>query len=241
MIQEGVSFAEALRTAQANGYAEADPTADIEGIDACRKISILSSLSFGSYVDPKDIVTEGISKITAEDVAYAEDADCVIKLIGTAEQLEDGKLQVQVSPAFIHKESMLAKVDGVYNAVAVTGSNVGDTLFYGQGAGKLPTASACVADVIDCINHKDRRRPIGWGPAKENAVADCNTLPMIYYVRLPGSVDCGALGKVQMLHRPGAEDETAFLTQPISKADLLQTLADNNLPQPLAIIRMAHC
>lgn len=241
MIQEGVSFAEALRTAQANGYAEADPTADIEGIDACRKISILSSLSFGSYVDPKDIVTEGISKITAEDVAYAEDADCVIKLIGTAEQLEDGKLQVQVSPAFIHKESMLAKVDGVYNAVAVTGSNVGDTLFYGQGAGKLPTASACVADVIDCVNHNDRRRPIGWGPAKENVIADCNALPMIYYVRLPGSVDCGALGKVQMLHRPGAEDETAFLTQPISKADLLQTLADNNLPQPLAIIRMAHC
>ncbi|HPZ00183.1 MAG TPA: homoserine dehydrogenase [Clostridiales bacterium] len=244
MIQEGSSFAEALKIAQENGYAEADPTADVEGIDACRKISILSSLSFGFYVDPKEIVTEGISKITAADVAYAADADCVIKLIGTAEKLPDGKLQVQVSPALIQKTSLLSNIDGVYNGVAVTGSNVGDTLFYGQGAGKLPTAGACVADVIDCVNHHGHRRLIGWGPSKEDALSDVNTLPMTYYIRLPEKVapeSLQELGKVKLLHRPGEKEETAFLASSVSKTQVLSLLEEKQMAAPLAMIRMADC
>lgn len=248
MIFEHMAFADVLKIAQEKGYAEADPTADVEGIDACRKISILASLGFGSYVNPKDIQTEGITKITLEDVAYANSADCVIKLIGTAEKLENGQLNVLVSPALVRKTSMIAGVNDVFNAVAVKGDAVGDTLFYGPGAGKLPTASACVADVIDCANHQDERRLVGWGPEQEGLVADAKTIPNKYYVRLAVEDSAAAeaatkdaFGTLSVLHREGGEKELAFLTPSLSENEVRAKLDTLSSARLIALIRVANC
>ena len=163
MIHNGVTFADALRQAQLNGYAEKDPTADIEGHDACRKICILADLAFGDKFDPDEVSCEGISKVTLEDVANAEKLGCVIKLIGRAVRNEDGTAYAYVAPHLIHKENLLASVEDVFNAIMVNGNATGDVMFYGKGAGKLATASAVVADMLDSIEHADHRRRISLG------------------------------------------------------------------------------
>ena len=163
MIEEDMSFADALALAQANGFAEKDPTADVEGHDACRKVCILASLAFGKHVYPSQVETEGISKITLEDVAYVASAGGVIKLLGQIKDLGNGKIAAFVGPAVVYNGSQLASVKGVFNAVLVRGDAVGDVCFYGQGAGKLPTASAVVADMADCAAHTEQRRIFGWG------------------------------------------------------------------------------
>ena len=151
MINDGMAFEDALKLAQDNGYAERDPSADILGFDACRKVCILASLCFGKHVYPDQVHTEGITEITLEDVEYAKDWGGVIKLLGRARKSEDGKhIYAIVSPAFVDHHSQLASVDDVFNAILVRGDAIGDVVFYGRGAGKLPTASAVVADVIDC-------------------------------------------------------------------------------------------
>ena len=160
MIREHMAFGDALALAQKLGYAERDPSADVEGIDACRKICILASLAYGTHVYPSGVHTEGITSITKEDVGYADAWGGVIKLIGEVKKLENGRVHIQVAPMFISRESQLANVDDVFNGILVRGDATGDVVFYGKGAGKLPTASAVVADVIDCVRHLRSDRKI---------------------------------------------------------------------------------
>ncbi len=183
MITNDKSFDEALKDAQANGYAERNPAADIEGHDACRKIAILSSLAWGKEVDYTNIGTEGIVNITLEDVRYAAAAGAVIKLIGYAEQLEDGRVYAHVAPMLIKNDCLLSDIDDVYNGIMVTGDMVGDVMFYGAGAGKLPTASAVTADMIDSVIHSERRSLISWEKTDENVSAGPDDKKFRYFMR----------------------------------------------------------
>jgi len=171
MIDESMPFEAALRLAQENGYAEADPTADIEGIDACRKICILATLAFGRHVMPEQVRTEGISNVTIADVAYAAHGGYNIKLMGRARLLDDGRITALVGPMLVPKSNLLANVNDVYNAIMIHGDAVEDVVFYGRGAGKFPTASAVVADMIDCAKHTERRRFFDWEAGDADFVA----------------------------------------------------------------------
>ena len=172
MIKENMSFEDALKIAQELGYAEKDPTADIEGHDTCRKICILASLSFGKHVYPEQVKTEGITNVSIKDVDYAAQFNSVIKLVGRTRKLDNGQITANVYPALINKNNMLAGVTDVFNAVMVHGDAVGDVMFYGRGAGKFPTASAVVADVIDCAKHLSARKYLHWTKGDANYVAD---------------------------------------------------------------------
>ncbi|SDO02456.1 homoserine dehydrogenase [Acetanaerobacterium elongatum] len=220
MIREQMAFDEALKLAQSLGYAEKDPTADIEGGDACRKICILASLAYGKHVYPEQVKTEGITKLTSEDVAYAESWGGVIKLIGRAKKLENGKLHIMVSPAFISRESQLAGVDDVFNGILVRGDATGDVVFYGKGAGKLPTASAVVADIIDEIKHKDTIKTLYWEDGSKDYVEQYENYSTPMYIRCSAQNTKTALaqanelfGTVNMLARKNQpENEVAFVT-----------------------------
>ncbi len=174
MFKEGMSFEQALSMAQERGYAERDPSADVDGIDACRKIAILTSLAFGKHVDPNLISTVGITGITLADVGYAGKWGGVIKLIGRVRRYEDGTVLPTVYPAFIPAYSQLSSVDDVFNAIMVRGDAIGDVMFYGRGAGKLPTASAVVADVVDCVKHIKARKYVYWEESEDGYVRDHN-------------------------------------------------------------------
>jgi homoserine dehydrogenase len=183
MIDEGMDFDEALKIAQANGYAERDPSADILGHDAARKICILASLCFGKHVYPDEVEAEGIVNISKEDVEYAKIWGGVIKLIGRAKKLENGKISATVGPCLIKNGCQLASVSDVFNAILVRGDAVGDVVFYGRGAGKFPTASAVVADVIDCAKHTDKRKLIGWDDAENDYVINPSEQSSSLYIR----------------------------------------------------------
>lgn len=203
MIHNGVTFEDALRQAQVNGYAEKDPTADIEGHDACRKICILSDLAYGDKFDPDTVSCEGITKITLEDVANADKLGCVIKLLGRSVRCEDGTAYAYVAPHLIHKESPLAAVEDVFNAIMVDGNATGEVMFYGKGAGKLATASAVVADMLDSIEHKDRRRRIMWGDGSKKLLRPLDTLRSAWYVRFKGArEDIESILPVESLSEP---------------------------------------
>ena len=148
MTQEGMEFAQALALATELGYAEADPTADIQGLDAGRKMAIMASIAFNSRVTFYDVITEGITQISAKDIRYAKELGCVIKLLGVARNTENG-IEVSVRPMLIPETHALATVNDSFNAVFLTGDAVGDAMFYGRGAGELPTASAIAGDVFD--------------------------------------------------------------------------------------------
>lgn len=231
MIHDKMSFNDALALAQKLGYAERNPAADIEGADACRKICILASLAYGRHVYPKDVHTEGITAVTLDDVRYAAVWGGVIKLIGRAKKLPDGRLFIMVSPALISKESQLANVDDVFNGIMVRGDAIGDVVFYGRGAGKLPTASAVVADVIDCVKHLKARKYLYWAPAKEGYVCDYREAPVSMFVRLRTQDRAGAvrhantlLGKVTEIVHPDYPNETAFITPEIPEGELCRAL-----------------
>lgn len=183
MIHNGVAFADALRQAQKMGYAENDPTADIEGHDACRKICILSDLAFGDKIDPDEVSCQGISGITLSDVAAASELGYVIKLIGRAKRTESGKIFAFVAPHLVPKTSPLASVEDVFNGILVTGNMVGEVMFYGQGAGKHATASAVVADMMDAIAHREKRRPVEWGDGSQKLLLPIDELESAWYVR----------------------------------------------------------
>lgn len=187
MFTNNKSFETALSDAQAMGYAERNPAADIEGHDACRKIAILSSLASGTEVDCERIATEGIADITLDDVHAAEAAGGVIKLIGYAE-LTEGKVYSHVAPMFIKNENMLSGINGVMNGILITGDAVGDVMFYGAGAGKLPTASAVVADIVDSAIHASRRKIIGWKKAQGDVMKDTGN-DFAYLVRCENTED----------------------------------------------------
>ena len=165
MIRAGLSFEQALKEAQDNGYAERDPSADIEGHDACRKICILAALSFGSHVYPDQVPTQGITAITLADVDYANSCGYKIKLLGRALRMDGGKICAYVAPHLVSGSNPLSGVEDVFNAITVTGNAVGDAMFYGRGAGKLPTASAVVGDIADIAKDVKPANPISGAPA----------------------------------------------------------------------------
>lgn len=227
MIKENMAFDDALALAQQLGYAERNPSADVDGHDACRKICILASLCFGKHVYPNQVRTEGITKITLADVEYADMAGCVIKLIGYAKLLDDGKITADVYPALIPKDNQLAGVDDVFNAVMVRGDAVGDVLFYGRGAGKLPTASAVVADVIDCVKHLSARKYLSWEDGSEDYVVNSETVKTKLYVRaeVDDILDAkenvfGTVGDVEFIYSGDGKDEVAFITPVGIEAEL---------------------
>lgn len=232
MIEKNMSFEEALKLAQDNGYAEKDPTADIEGHDACRKICILASLCFGRHVYPDSVYTEGITKITLDDVAYVNALGGVIKLLGRAKRMENGKIFAAVTPAIVLNGSQLASVNDVFNAILVRGDATGDVVFYGKGAGKLPTASAVVADVIDCARNVGRKKPFGWGDATENYVVDYKTAENPLYIRAEvtdrykAKAEIGEkVGNVKYLTFDGCnENEIAFVTESGVESELTKKI-----------------
>ena len=183
MFKEGMSFEDSLALAQKLGYAERNPEADVGGQDTCRKICILASLAFGKHVYPAQVSTEGITGVTALDVAYAASHGYAIKLIGQVKKLEDGRIQCLVAPMLVPGDSQLSSVDDVFNAIVVRGDATGDVMFYGKGAGKLPTASAVVADVIDCVKHRAARKYLYWGEGSPDYVADVAQNRAALYVR----------------------------------------------------------
>lgn len=211
MIREGMAFADALKLAQELGYAEKDPTADVEGIDACRKICILASIAFGKHIYPEHVYTEGISKITLEDVAYAEAWGGVIKLIGRTKRDENGKVTIMVSPAMVSHESQLASVSDVFNGILVRGDATGDVVFYGKGAGKLPTASAVVADVIDCVKNWGVYKSPFWVDEADDGVLDYLQTEIAFYLRIKCDDKAKALQKVQELFGEVEELKVASL------------------------------
>lgn len=221
MITDNMSFESALALAQKLGYAEKNPEADVEGRDACRKICILASIMTGKEILPERVHTTGITKVTLEDIAYAENWGGVIKLIGRAKIVSDGKLVIMVSPAFIDKGSQLANIDDVFNGVLVRGDATGDVVFYGKGAGKLPTASAVTADIIDACKENANRGPLCWEKSDDEFIADYKASNLEFYVRCV-SDDREKLhdmvkeffGEVRYLSRENApENEYAFVTQ----------------------------
>ena len=183
MVREGFSFEDALKNAQQLGYAEANPAADIEGIDSCRKIAILASLAYGEHVNPDKVHTEGITDIKLEDIRYADEMGYSVKLLGTIRKNSDDTLYIMVAPFLVDKSIPLAGVEDVYNAILVEGDAVGISLFYGRGAGKLPTASAVVADVIDCAKHMKARKYLYWKSSDGSFIADYRNMPCRRYVR----------------------------------------------------------
>lgn len=223
MVRAGATFADALREAQEKGYAEADPTADVEGIDAGRKICILADLAFGRQVDPAAVPMEGISRLSLDDVRIAQRAGYRIKLLGRALRLGSGRT-AYVAPHLVPEDHPLANVEDVFNAVVVKGNATGEVMFYGRGAGEMPTASACVADVMEALQASPRREEIGWEADPEGFVAP-QTVPLRHYFRIRGSLAdaVGAFGQVEVL----SEDSgmTAFLTEPVSGGEAAEKAA----------------
>ncbi len=242
MITDGMAFGDALALAQKKGYAEKDPTADVEGLDACRKICILASLASGSHVYPDGVFTEGITRLTKEDVAYAETLGCVIKLIARAKRLENGRWVVSVAPTLVPKSHLLSDVSGVFNACVVRGDMVGEVMMYGQGAGKEATASAVVADVIDCALHDRQRKTFGWGPAKDGLLADPMDAPARLFVRAKTANKTADTARLAAAI-PGstlvqsAEDDLVFVTPEAKEGELRTAIVSLGFDDP-SVIRL---
>lgn len=232
MIREQMTFSDALALAQKLGYAERNPAADVEGHDACRKICILASLAFGKHVYPDEVYTDGITKLTLEDVEYAKNWGGVIKLIGRAKRMPNGKVSIMVSPAFISSDSQLSSVDDVFNAVLVRGDATGDVVFYGKGAGKLPTASAVVADVVDAAKAEHSSTSLRWedNPQHNTAVNYLDTQASMYvrigYDNYDKAIKVinDLFGEIVPIYRSGAEDEFAFITPILTERELSEKI-----------------
>ncbi len=234
MIHDNVSFNEALKMAQELGYAERDPSADIDGDDACRKICILASLAYGKHVYPESVHVVGIRDIDIKDVKYAKECDCVIKLIGRVKKLNDGKLEIEVEPMLVSNNSQLAGVEDVFNGILVRGDSTGDVVFYGKGAGKLPTASAVVADIIECIKHFDTRKYLFWDDSDEQYIKDYNEYETSLYVRVSynSTCTCDCINEIKkqlevskfidLCH--SEENEIAFITKKSKFKDINESL-----------------
>lgn len=228
MIRDGMNFDEALKIAQQLGYAERNPAADVEGIDACRKICILASLAFGRHVYPDSVYTEGITKITLEDVSYCDGCDSKIKLIGCAKREDNDEVSVGVFPAIVKDDSQLAGVSDVFNAILVRGDATGDVVFYGKGAGKLPTASAVVSDIVSAVKHSGTSRSLTWADSKQNFVRPFDKFECANYVRIAAKDKSAAenvikseFKNVKMLSRNNMpENEIAFIADVMAEADV---------------------
>jgi len=235
MEKHGAEFSDALLDAQQKGYAEADPTADIDGHDACRKICILSSLAFGQHIYPQYVPTEGIRGITSDDVRFADELGYKVRLLVRARMLGD-KAAVYVAPHLIGKDSLLSVVDGVMNGVVVRGNAVGDLMFYGAGAGKMPTASAVAADVIDAVKHMHARKLLGWDEGNADSVTDSAQLETAWYIRTDS--DREKIGHVfgKVVFAEGAGTEIAFKTA-VMTGSKVRNLLDHGI-KALSLFRV---
>ncbi|MBQ8058030.1 MAG: homoserine dehydrogenase [Ruminococcus sp.] len=232
MINEGMDFDEALKLAQDLGYAERNPEADVEGHDACRKICILASLAYGKHIYPDAVHTQGITKITLDDVKYASIWGGVIKLIGKVKQLPDKKVDIVVAPMFIPNKSQLANIDDVFNGIMVRGDCTDDVVFYGKGAGKLPTASAVVADIIDCVKHLKNRKYLFWADSDNSSVIDYKESVTAMYLRTVSDDTASAYNKAKELFNDihvlecdtAKEGELAFVCEPMAYGTILDNI-----------------
>ena len=230
MADEGWEFDKALKTAQELGYAERNPEADIEGFDACRKIAILSSLAYGRNVDFEKIYTEGISKIMSTDISYAKKLGCAVKLLASSEY-EDGKYYAMVAPFLVRSTHPLYSVNGVYNAIFVNGESIGDVMFYGSGAGKLPTACAVVADVVDAAKHLDKHIYTFWSE-EELELTGIENATRSFFVRMSGKPEEqkdrieSAFAGAQILTVDEDPDGFGFVTGPVTEKEFNERLKD---------------
>lgn len=240
MTNEGSEFGDVLKDAQEKGYAEKDPTADIEGHDACRKIAILTSLVCGQQVDFEDIYTEGITKITATDIKYAKAMGRAIKLLATSKRADDS-FYAMVAPFMISQDHPLFSVNDVFNGIFVRGNVLGDAMFYGSGAGKLPTASAVVADIVDIVKHLKTNILVEWSRKKLNLV-DISASKKRFFVRMNGTVEENldklqeVFGKVMTVTVPEVNGEFGFVTDIMSEADYSEKV--KNLEGVIQMIRV---
>ncbi|MBR6397525.1 MAG: homoserine dehydrogenase [Lachnospiraceae bacterium] len=212
MMDEGQEFADALKDAQDLGYAERHPEADIEGWDACRKIAILSSLAYGKHISYKNVYTEGITNIDAVDMSYAKALKMKIRLLAASGRTEEG-VWAMVAPMLVDRDNMLYHVNGVLNAVSVHGNAVGDTLFYGSGAGSLPTASAVAGDVISAARHLSRTLASDW-KAEEMELMPLDDVRHAFFVRFAGTEEeaKAAFGEITPVCLPSLSGEFGFVT-----------------------------
>lgn len=240
MFYEGADYDEVLKEAQDKGYAERNPEADVEGFDACRKIAILSSLISGQQVDFEDIYTEGITKITKEDMMYAKSLGMTIKLLASSKRDGDN-LHAIVAPYMLQKEHPLYNVNDVFNAIFVHGNVLGDAMFYGSGAGKLPTASAVVADVVDEAKHLNRNIMTMWksDKLKLQPIADTSKR---YFVRIKGDAEAmkahleSKFGPIEIVKAEGLEGEFGFLTETMTEGTYERNAGE--FPSILHMIRV---
>lgn len=240
MITDGMNFDDALKLAQDLGFAERNPEADVEGHDACRKICILASLAFGNHVYPEFVHTEGITKITLDDVKFAESYNSVIKLIGRVKRLENGKLDIIVAPMMIPDSSQLANIDNEFNGIMVRGDCTGDVVFYGKGAGKLPTASAVVADVVDCVKHLKTRKYLFWTDGTDEKIIPYTQSQTSMYIRAKSQNKEFAYSKAEEIfgnikpieRNDAANDVFAFVTPEMAYEEIenkIQLLENDNI------------
>jgi homoserine dehydrogenase len=228
MANNNVDFSDALLDAQHKGYAESDPTADIEGHDACRKICILSSLAFGRHIYPDQVQTVGITGVTTDDMRFAAELGYKIKLLGRSRMIGD-KIAAYVAPHLIGKDSLLAGINDVMNGVVVRGNAVGNVIFCGAGAGKMPTASAVVADVIDSVKHLYARKWISWADGDADLMADPIQLESAWYVRTSAAREKveHEFGEVMFAGR--TDNVTAFKTAVMS-GKIVRELLERGIP-----------
>lgn len=223
MFYEGADYDEVLKEAQANGFAERNPEADVEGYDACRKIAILSSLISGQQVDFEDIYCEGITKITAEDMKYAKAMGTTIKLLASSKR-RGNRLHAIVAPCMLYPGHPLYNVNGVFNAIFVHGNVLGDAMFYGSGAGKLPTASAVVADVVDAAKHLNRNIMTMWKQDKLK-LEDKADAKRRFFIRMKGDAQemladlRDSFGDIEIVHADGLDGEFGFITPVMMEGD----------------------
>ena len=223
MEKEGADFDAVLKRAQEKGYAERNPEADVEGYDACRKIAILSSLMLGENVDYRKVYTEGITKITATDFAYAKEMDMSIKLLAMSKEVGDETLAM-VAPFMISADHPLHIVNGVFNAVFVHGNMLGDSMYYGKGAGKLPTASAVVSDVIDCARHIGKVIMCFWD-ATDAKLMNVEEAENKFFFRVKsgnGEKVKAVFGEVKSVKLSGMDEEEAFVTSLMKEKDFTE-------------------
>lgn len=242
MFYEGADYDTVLKEAQANGYAERNPEADVEGYDACRKIAILSSLISGQQVDFEDIYCEGITEITVEDMKYAKAMGTAIKLLASSKRYAGNRLHAIVAPCMLYPEHPLYNVNGVFNSIFVHGNVLGDAMFYGSGAGKLPTASAVVADVVDAAKHLNRNIMTMWKQEKLH-LEDKADSKRRFFIRMKGDAQemlpslQDSFGDIEIIRADGLEGEFGFTTPVMMEGDY-DTRANIYKDQILHMIRI---
>ena len=233
MIDEKQSFDVALKAAQELGYAEADPSADVDGIDTCRKICILADIIYGNHVLPENVYTEGIRNVRIEDVDILKTKGGAIKLLGVAKATEDDKLFIMTAPHVVFNQGILYAANDVFNAAQLETDNAGLMAFYGRGAGSLPTASAVVNDIVECICAKGTLYPV-WGAEKPEAVADYKEVPMQFYVNVAESSEKVAeVFNADVIWTDGC---TAFITEKITENQLAEKLAGFSVNSVLRVL-----